>query len=250
MSDFNRGISRPAPIVADMGVDAGLRAFMLGVYNKMGLGLLLTAALAWLTSAYPPVRDLFYQMVSTPRGEMVTPTMLGWIVMIAPLPVMLFGQFAVKQSPRSSGIIYWTVVALFGASLGIWGLLYTAQSIFMTFLVTASAFGGLSLIGYTTKRDLTGLGSFMMMGLFGLIIASVVSFFVHASILYFLINVLGVFIFAGLIAFQTQRLKLTYYQLGGDASAMAVATNYGALTLYLDFLNLFLFLLRLMGGRR
>jgi len=142
------------------------------------------------------------------------------------------------------------VVALFGASLGDLTFIYTGASIFLTFLITAAAFGSLSLLGYTTKRDLTGLGSFLMMGLVGLIIAMVVSLFVASSALYFVINVLGVLIFAGLIAFNTQRLKMTYYQLGGDQAAMSVATNYGALSLYLDFLNLFLFMLRLVGGRR
>jgi FtsH-binding integral membrane protein len=191
-----------------------------------------------------------FQQVMTSRGPTETYTLLGLIVAIAPLPVLLLGRFAFKQSPRSSGIVYWSVTALFGASLGVLALLYTGASIFMTFLITAASFGALSLIGYTTKRDLTGFGSFLIVGLFGLIIASVVNMFLVSSALYFAINVIGVLIFAGLIAFDTQRLKLTYYQLGGDQAAMGVATNYGALSLYLDFLNLFLFLLRLMGSRR
>jgi FtsH-binding integral membrane protein len=251
MSDFNRDYPRPAPAgAADMAVDAGLRAFMLGVYNKVGLGLLISAALAYVTSSVPAVRDLMFQQVMTPRGMAETYTLLGWVVAIAPLPVLLLGRLAFKQSPRSSGIVYWSVVALFGASLGIWALLYTGASIGMTFLITAAAFGGLSLYGYTTKRDLGPLGSFLMVGLIGLVIAMVVSVFFATSAMLFIINVVGVLIFAGLIAFDTQRLKLTYYQLGGDQAAMGVATNYGALSLYLDFLNLFLFLLRLMGGRR
>ena len=251
MSDFNRDYPRPATAgAADMAVDAGLRAFMLGVYNKVGLGLLISAALAYVTSSVPAARDLLFQQVMTPRGMAVTYTLLGWVVAIAPLPVLLIGRLAFRQSPRSSGLVYWSVVALFGASLGVWALLYTGASIFMTFLITAAAFGGLSLIGYTTKRDLSGFGSFLIVGLFGLIIASLVNMFFMSSALYFAINVIGVLIFAGLIAFDTQRLKLTYYQLGGDQTALGVATNYGALSLYLDFLNLFLFLLRLMGSRR
>jgi uncharacterized protein len=251
MSDFNRDYPRPAPAgAADMAVDAGLRAFMLGVYNKVGLGLLISAALAYVTSSVPAVRDLMFQQVMTPRGLAETYTLLGLIVAIAPLPVLLLGRFAFKQSPRSSGIVYWSVTVLFGASLGVLALLYTGASIFMTFLITAASFGALSLIGYTTKRDLTGFGSFLIVGLFGLIIASIVNMFLLSSALYFAINVIGVLIFAGLIAFDTQRLKLTYYQLGGDQAAMGVATNSGALSLYLDFLNLFLFLLRLMGARR
>ncbi|HEX4196643.1 MAG TPA: Bax inhibitor-1/YccA family protein [Caulobacteraceae bacterium] len=249
MSDFNRDYPRPATAgAADMAVDAGLRAFMLGVYNKVGLGLLISAALAYVTSSVAPVRDLLF--VVSPDGRLVGMTILGMIVAFSPLAVLLIGRLAFKQSPRSSGVVYWLVVALFGASLGDIALIYQVSSIFMTFLITAAAFGGLSLIGYTTKRDLTAFGSFLIVGLIGLIIASVVNIFLHSSALAFAVNIIGVLIFAGLIAFDTQRLKMTYYQLGGDQAAMGVATNYGALSLYLDFLNLFLFLLRLMGGRR
>lgn len=249
MSDFNRDYPRPVTAgAADMAVDAGLRAFMLGVYNKVGLGLLISAALAYVTSSVAPVRDLLF--VVNPDGRLVGMTILGLIVAFSPLAVLLIGRLAFKQSPRSSGIVYWLVVALFGASLGDIALIYQVSSIFMTFLITAAAFGGLSLVGYTTKRDLTAFGSFLIVGLFGLIIASVANIFLHSSALAFAVNIVGVLIFAGLIAFDTQRLKMTYYQMGGDQAAMGVATNYGALSLYLDFLNLFLFLLRLMGGRR
>jgi FtsH-binding integral membrane protein len=249
MSDFNRGFSRTTAIgSADMAVDAGLRAFMLGVYNKMALGLLLSAALAYVTGQVPAVRDLMYRV--TADGHLAGFTLLGMIVAIAPIGVLLVGQFAVRQTPASSGVVYWAVVALTGASLGDIGLLYQATSIFSMFLITASAFGALSLFGYATKRDLTGFGSFLIMGLFGLVAAMVVNMFLHSAAIDFAVSVLGVLIFAGLIAFDTQRLKLTYYRLGGDQSALGVATNYGALSLYLDFLNLFLFLLRLFGGRR
>jgi FtsH-binding integral membrane protein len=248
MSDY---LPRPAQAgVADMAMDAGLRAFMLGVYNKVGLGLILSAALAYVTSSVPQVRDVLFQQVMTARGPAVGYTLIGMVVAFAPLPILLFASFSRRQSPAMSGMIYWLVVALFGASLGVWALLYTGASIFMTFLITAAAFGALSLVGYTTKRDLSGFGSFLIVGLVGLIIASIVNMFLASSMLYFAINVIGVLIFAGLIAFDTQRLKLTYYQLGGNEAAMGVATNYGALSLYLDFLNLFLFLLRLMGARR
>ena len=249
MSDFNRDYPRPATAgPADMAVDAGLRAFMLGVYNKVGLGLLISAALAYVTSTVAPVRDLLFQVSAD--GRFVGMTLLGMIVAFSPIAVLLIGRMAFKQSPRSSGIVYWTVVALFGASLGDIALIYRVDSIFMTFLITAAAFGSLSLVGYTTKKDLSAFGSFLIVGLVGLIIASVVNMFLVSSALAFVVNIVGVLIFAGLIAFDTQRLKMTYYQLGGDQSAMGVATNYGALSLYLDFLNLFLFLLRLVGGRR
>jgi hypothetical protein len=249
MSDFNRGYPRTAPVgAADMAVDAGLRAFMLGVYNKMALGLVLSAALAYVTGFVPAVRDLMFRVSAD--GYLVGITPLGMIVAFAPIGVLLIGRMAVRQSPRSSGIVYWLTVALFGASLGDLALVYNLGAIFTTFLITAATFGSLSLIGYTTKRDLTGMGTFLMMGLIGIIIASVVNIFLHSAMVQFAVSVIGVLIFAGLTAYDTQRLKMTYYQLGGDQAAMGVATNYGALSLYLDFLNLFLFLLRLMGGRR
>ena len=249
MSDFNRGYPRTAPAgTADMAVDAGLRAFMLGVYNKMALGLLLSAALAFVTSQVAPVRDLLFRVSA--GGTLMGITLLGMIVAFSPIVVLLVGRMAVRQTPRSSGIVYWAVVALFGASLGDIALIYRVDSIFATFLVTATAFGGLSLIGYTTKKDLSGFGSFLIMGLIGLVVASVVNMFLHSSAMAFAVNVLGVLIFAGLTAFDTQRLKMTYYKLGADQAAMGVATNYGALSLYLDFLNMFLFLIQLFGGRR
>jgi len=250
MSDFNRAHARSIPADrADMSVDAGLRAFMLGVYNKVALGLVLSAALAFVTGQYPPVRDLMYTV--GPDGRLAGMTILGMIVAFAPLAVMLFGAFALKNAPpKTSGMLYWTIVALIGAGMGVLTLVYTGGSIASTFLITATAFGGLSLFGYTTKKDLTAFGSFLIVGLFGLIIAMVVNMFIQNSMMNFIISVLGVLIFAGLIAFDTQRLKMTYYQLGGDEAAMGVATNYGALSLYINFINLFQFLLAIFGDRR
>jgi hypothetical protein len=249
MSDFNRGYSSIPAGRADMAVDAGLRSFMLGVYNKVALGLVLSAALAYATSAVPAIRDLLF--VTTPEGRLAGVTPIGMAVQFSPLIAVLIGLFAMRNpSPRSSGIYYWTIVALIGAGLGFIGLLYTGASIASTFLVTAASFGALSLAGYTTKKDLTAFGSFLIVGLFGLIIASLVSFFFASPALVFAINVLGVFIFAGLIAYDTQRLKMSYYALRGDSASLAVQTNFGALSLYLDFINLFLFLLRIFGSRR
>jgi FtsH-binding integral membrane protein len=248
MSDYNGNFARTVPADrADMSVDAGLRSFMLGVYNKVALGLLLSAGLAFLTGTYPPVRDLMYQVTATG----IRMTMLGMIVSFAPLVLLLVSGFAIKNpSPASSGAIYWTIVSLIGASLGVVVLMYTGASIAQTFLITAASFGALSLVAYTTKKDLTGFGSFMIMGLIGLLLASVVNIFLKSPGLVFAINALGVLIFAGLIAYDTQRLKMTYYQLGGDQAAMGVATNYGALSLYINFINLFQFLLQFLGQRR
>jgi FtsH-binding integral membrane protein len=254
MSDFNRGYARSIPADrADMSVDAGLRSFMLGVYNKVALGLVVSAALAFVTGQFAPVQQLLYKTAVSSSGATVLAGFqpLGYVVAFGPLALMVFGMFGLRNAtPKSSGIFYWAIVALMGASLGALTLVYTGGSIATTFLITATAFGGLSLFGYTTKKDLTGLGSFLLVGLIGLIIASVVNIFLQNSMMNFIISVLGVFIFAGLIAFDTQRLKMTYYDLGGDQAAMGVATNFGALSLYINFINLFQFLLQLFGDRR
>ena len=247
MSDYHTQARSVPTGRADMAVDAGLRSFMLGVYNKMALGLVLSAALAFLTSSFPPVRDLMFTVANGRVGYSI----LGMVVAFAPLGVLLFSGFAMKnQSPKTASIVYWTVVSLIGASMGVLALRYTGTSIASTFLITATAFGGLSLFGYTTKKDLSGMGSFLIMGVIGLIIASVVNIFLASSMMQFIISVLGVLIFAGLTAYDTQRLKMTYYDLGGNQAAMGVATSYGALSLYLDFINMFQFLLALFGDRR
>ena len=248
MSDFNRGYARTVETgSADMSLDVGLRNFMLGVYNKVALGLLLSAGLAFLTGSYPPIRDLMFTVANGRIGYSI----LGMVIAFAPLAVILFSSFVVKNAtPRTAGITYWSIVSLIGASLGVVVLRYTDTSIASTFLLTATAFGGLSLVGYTTKRNLTGMGSFLIMGLWGLIGASILNIFVNSGPLGMIINIVGVLIFAGLIAYDTQKLKRTYYDLGGDQVGMGVATNFGALNLYLDFINLFQFLLSIFGNRR
>lgn len=250
MSDFDRGLPRTArPGAADMAVDAGLRGFMLGVYNKVALGLVWSAVLAYITSSVPAVRDTLFAV--TPDGRLAGLTVLGIAIGFAPLVLILFSSFVLRNpSPRTAGLLYWGIVSLIGASLGMWVLIYTGASIATTFLVTAAAFGALSLWGYATKRDLTGMGSFLMIGLVGLIVAMVANMFMHSPMIGFVVNILGVLIFAGLIGYNTQRLKMTYYTLGGDQAAMSVATNYGALSLYIDFINLFQFLMQFMGVRR
>ncbi len=248
MSDYDRGMLRSGPVASpDMAIDSGLRTFMLGVYNKVALGLVLSAALAFVTGTVPAVRDLLFRVGEQGRIQY---TILGMVVAFAPLGILLFQGFARRQSPQSANFTYWAVVSLIGASMGMLFVIYSGVSIFQTFLVTAAAFGGLSLVGYTTKRDLTAMGSFLIMGVWGLIFASIATFFFHSPMLVFLINLIGVGIFAGLIAADTQRLKMMYYQVGGDQAAMSSATSWGALSLYLDFVNLFRFLLYFMGGSR
>jgi FtsH-binding integral membrane protein len=245
MSDFRNGYSIPR--TADMAVDAGLRSFMLGVYNKLAIGLVVAGVLAYVTGNVPAVTSLLW--VQTPTGYGIT--MLGMIVQFLPL-VLLFGSMFFMKNPTAGGVnlLYWAVVASIGASLGFVFLRYTGESVASTFFVTAAAFGALSLFGYTTKKDLTGFGSFLIIGVVGLIIASVVNIFLQSPMMQFVISAAGVLIFAGLIAYDTQRLKMTYYELGGNQAAMGVATNYGALSLYINFINLFQFLLSIFGDRR
>lgn len=250
MANSNETRQRSLPMErADMAVDASLRSFMVGVYNKVALGLVLSAALAYLTSMVPPVRDLMFRL--TPDGRFAGYTLIGMVVAFAPLVVLLGSMFAMRQpTARGASALYWTVCALIGASLGVLGLVYTGASLASTFLITAAAFGALSLFGYTTKKDLTGIGSFLLVGLIGLVIASLVQMFWNPPGFSFVISAAGVLIFAGLIAYDTQRLKLTYYELGGDQAALGAATSFGALSLYLNFINLFQFLLSLFGQRR
>lgn len=248
MNEFKTTLRDRPAARPDMAVDAGLRAFMLGVYNKMGLGLVVSAGLAWSTASMGPVRDALFVVAD---GRLAGYTLLGTVLALAPLVLLLGSAFLVRNaSPRMASLLYWSVVSLIGASLGAVTLRYTGESLASTFLITATAFGALSLYGYTTKRDLSGIGTFLIMGVVGLIIASVVNLFLQSSMLMLAISGIGVLIFAGLTAHDTQRLKLTYHQLGGDRAAMGSATSYGALSLYLDFINLFQFLLVFLGQRR
>jgi len=166
--------------------------------------------------------------------------------------VLLFGSMFFMKNPTAGGVnlLYWAVVGTIGAGMGILFLRYTGGSIASTFFVTAAAFGALSLVGYTTKKDLTAMGSFLIMGVIGLVIAMVVNMFMQSGMLALIISGLGVLIFSGLIAYDTQRLKMTYYQLGGDQAAMGVATGFGALGLFINFVNLFQFLMMFLGGNR
>lgn len=248
MTDFNRQTqAMPAP--ADMAMDQGLRSFMLGIYNKLFLGLVVAAALAYVTSYVPAVRDLMYAV--SPDGRFAGFTLLGMAVNFAPLVLILGSMFFMKNPTASSAsLLYWLVVATLGASLGVWLLIYTGGSAVLTLGVTALAFGGLSLFGYTTKKNLTGLGTFLFMAVIGLIIASVVNIFLKSPMMYLIISGAGVLIFSGLIAYDTQRLKMTYYAIGGDREMQGVATSYGALSLFINFVNLFQFLLAFIGVRR
>lgn len=222
--------------------DAGLRRHMLSIYNYMTSGVLLTGIVALLFSrggAESPAAQLF-----------MNGGILAWVVILSPLAIVFAMSFGANRfSTGALQAMFWGFATLMGLSLSTVFLVYTGGSIAATFFATAGAFAGLSLFGYTTKKDMTGWGSFLIMGVIGLVIAMVVNMFLQNPMMMLVINALGVLIFSALIAYDTQRLKLTYYALGGNQNGMAVATSYGALSLFINFINLFQFLLFFLGGR-
>jgi FtsH-binding integral membrane protein len=235
-------------------VDQGLRAFMLGVYNNMILGLAVTGLVALGLSMIAFTGDASQAAQAggralrlggqflTPTGALLFASPLKWVVMLAPLAFVFFFSFRFDRMSASTAMTTFLVfAAVMGLSLASIFAIYTGQSIVQVFFITAAAFGSLSLWGYTTKRSLSGMGSFLIMGLFGLIIASIVNIFLASSAL----------IFAGLTAYDTQRLKdMFLYEVGGDAAAASKASVFGALSLYLNFINMFQLLLSLFGSRQ
>ncbi len=232
-------------------IDAGLRGYMLRVYNWMTSGLLLTGIVAYAIGNTSLI-ELFYQAVRTPRGVSLQPTILGYAAIFAPLVFTLVLSFGVNRLSKSATqALFWAFAATMGASLANIFLIYSGGSIARVFFITAGTFGAMSLYGYTTKRDLTRMGSFLIMGLIGIVIASLVNMFIASSALQFAISVIGVLVFVGLTAYDTQRIKGDYvqhaYAEGTDGAA--VRSVYDALSLYLNFINLFMLLLNLFGNR-
>jgi uncharacterized protein len=231
------GTSRAAPPPIGVAIDAGLRAYMLRVYNCMAGGLALTGAVA-----YAAASSGFYQAIAA--------TPLIWLVMLAPLGFVLVLSFGIQRmSAATATVLFWTYAAVMGLSLGSIFLVFTGTSIARVFFITAATFGAMSLYGYTTKSDLSGFGSFLLMGLIGILIASVVNIFLESSALQFAISVIGVIVFVGLTAYDTQRIKEMYLDSDTDEVEGKKAIM-GALALYLDFINLFMMLLQLFGQRR
>jgi FtsH-binding integral membrane protein len=226
-------------------IDQGLRAYMLKVYNLMALGLAITGVAAYLSFQFA-----FANGELTAFGQAIYVSPLKWVVILAPLALVFFLSFRINTMTVAAAQTTFAVyAALVGLSLSSIFLIYTGQSVVQTFFVTAASFGALSLYGYTTKRDLSAMGSFLIMGLFGLIIASLVNIFLASSAVQFAISVLGVLIFAGLTAYDTQRIKELYLE-ADDVAVAGRKAIMGALTLYLDFINLFMFLLQFMGNRK
>ncbi|MGH6870273.1 MAG: Bax inhibitor-1/YccA family protein [Rhizomicrobium sp.] len=254
MADYeNRAIR--ATTAADA-VDAGLRAYMLRVYNYMFLGLVFTGTAAYGTFLAAVTNDPSQAIRHLPNGVMLTSfgvTLFGpllWVLMLGSLGIVLYLSFRIQTmsvaAARTSFLVYAALIGVTFASLFV---VYTQGSIAEVFFITAATFGAMSLWGYTTRTDLTGFGSFLFMGLIGIIIAMVVNMFVHSAMIYWVVSVAGVLIFTGLTAYDSQKIKESYVA-SDDGTVMGRKAIFGALRLYLDFINLFLMLLRLMGNRR
>jgi FtsH-binding integral membrane protein len=264
MSDYDRNATTASPFGQTMGragatvaVDEGLRAYMLSIYNYMVLGLAITGAAALATymlsvTTDPTVAALKLRdgLMLTALGKALFVSPLKWVVIFAPLGLVFLLSFAIERMrPATAQIVFWIYAALVGVSLASIFMVFTHTSIVRVFFITAASFGALSLWGYTTQRDLTGMGSFLLMGLFGVILASIVNIFMASSMLQFIISVVGVLVFAGLTAWDTQRLKTEYLYGAMDGETQERSAIIGALSLYLNFINLFTLLLQLLGQR-
>jgi len=256
MADFNNYQNRMAQTrgQTDAMIDEGLRSYMVKVYNLMAVGLAITGIAAYFTFSMATTTDPSAAAAQLGNGTMLTAlgaalygSPLRWVVMLAPLGMVFFLSFRVhKMSVAAAQTTFWVYAAMMGLSLSSIFVVYTGQSIVQTFFVTAASFG--ALYGYTTKKNLSGMGSFLIMGLFGLIIASIVNIFLNSSAMGFAISAIGVLIFAGLTAYDTQKIKEMYFD-GDDVAVAGRKAIMGALTLYLDFINLFTFLLQFLGNR-
>jgi FtsH-binding integral membrane protein len=227
--------------------DAGLRSYMLSVYNYMASGVLLTGIVAMLFA-----NSSLINLIATVNGAgQVQATPLFYVALFAPLAIVFALGFGINRiSATTAQALFWVYAALIGVQMSSLFLVYTGVSIAQTFFATAAAFLGLSLWGYTTKRDLSGWGSFLIMGVVGIFVALLINMFMHSSTLNLAISAIGVLVFAGLTAYDAQKIKSIYFAVAGNGEAMAKTAVIGALNLYLDFINMFLFMLRLFGSRR
>jgi FtsH-binding integral membrane protein len=224
--------------------DAGLRSYMLSVYNYMASGVLLTGIIALLFA-----NSSLINLVANPATGQ--PTILFWVALFAPLALVFGLSFGInRMSASTAQALFWVYAALIGVQFSTLFLVYTGTSIAQTFFAVAAAFAGLSLYGYTTKKDLSGFGTFLIMGVFGLFIALIINMFLRSPAMDLAISAIGVLLFAGLTAYDTQKIKSMYFAVAGHGETMAKSSVMGALKLYLDFINMFLFLLRFMGDRR
>lgn len=228
--------------------DDGLRQYLLKVYNYMSLALLMTAIVSYLTLNFPPLAYLVFNI--GPNGEFLGSTGIGTLVMLAPIGIAFYFFSGIsRMSLQTAHSLFWAYAALTGVSFASFAFVYTGESIVRTFFICSSVFGAMSIYGYSTKKDLTSIGSFLIMGLFGIIIASIVNLFLRSEAIHFATSFIGVAIFMGVIAWDTQKIKNMYYHLGGGEMAQKMSIL-SALTLYLDFINLFIYLLRFFGQRK
>ena len=253
MSDFDRNVAAARGGYATdraLAIDAGLRAHMIRVYNYMAGAVALTGVVAWLTFSMATTTTATGALALTPLGQALFGSPLMWVLVLAPLALVFFISFRIDRLQAGTAWTLFMVYAgLLGISLATIFLVYTNASITRVFFISAASFGALSLYGYTTQRNLSAIGSFLIMGLIGVIIAMLVNLFLQSSALHFIISVVGVLVFAGLTAWDTQKIK-EMYDVNDDGTVSGRKAVMGALTLYLDFINLFLMLLRLFGDRR
>jgi FtsH-binding integral membrane protein len=226
------------PATQELGIDLGLRAYMVRVYMYMAMGLALTGLVAFYAASSP---SLMVSIFTSP---------LKWVVMLAPIGMVFFLSARIGTlSFQTAQMLFWVYAGLMGLSLSSIFLVFTGESIARLFFITSSVFGAMSLYGYTTRKDLTAMGSFLMMGVLGLVIASVVNIFLHSSAMQMMISTVGVLVFTGLTAYDTQQIKSSYFE-ADDIEITGKKAIIGALQLYLDFINLFISLLQLFGDRR
>ncbi len=250
MADLDRRYAQGTTLGrAETGVyDQGLRAYMLRVYNYMALGVGITGVVAYLTFMFAVQST--EPLALTPFGEFMFTSPFKWVVILAPLGMVFFLSARMNSMSLSGAqMAFWVFAGLMGLSLASIFLVYAHGSIARVFFITAASFGALSLYGYTTQKDLSGWGSFLFMGLIGVVLASLVNLFLGSTALQFAISVVGVLVFAGLTAYDTQQIKEMYY-VGDDGTVAGRKAIMGALRLYLDFINLFMMLLQLFGDRR
>ncbi|MCB1475546.1 MAG: Bax inhibitor-1/YccA family protein [Rhodobiaceae bacterium] len=244
MAQFDRQAYGRPTVAAGTDIDQGLRSYMLRVYNYMAIGLGITGVVAFAAAAMAVSGGQL-----TAFGQAIFLSPLKWVIMLAPLGMVFYLSARISSmSVSGAQMAFWVFAGLMGLSLSSIFMVYTGASISRVFFITAASFAGLSLYGYTTKKDLSGWGSFLFMGLIGIIIASIVNIFLASSALQFAVSVIGVLVFAGLTAYDTQQIKEMYYEADDNATAGRKAII-GALRLYLDFINLFIMLLNLFGNR-
>ncbi len=251
MSNFDRNVASARGYGADRAVvDAGLRSYMISVYNTMAMGVALTGIVSWFTFNAATVTNEAGKIVLTSFGQALFSGPATIVLFLATLGLVFFMSFRVQTlSVGTATGLFFLYAGLLGVMLASVFLVYTGQSITRVFFITAASFGALSLYGYTTQRDLGPIGSFLIMGLFGIILASLVNLWFQSSAMSFMISAIGVLVFAGLTAYDTQRIK-EMYDVNDDGTVSGRKIVMGALSLYLDFINMFLMLLRLFGDRR